>query len=167
MIAMEKDKTLCKIRWILSIFIIVLFLSGITAFPLIKEIDILNKIVGNGTWMEQVFPAMAHWISYVHDSLIAINSSHPFIFYGTDWLAFGHIVISIFFIGALRHPVRNIWVVEAGIIACILVIPTSLICGPIRGIPPFWILVDCSFACGALPLILCRKYIKQLEEETR
>jgi hypothetical protein len=55
--------------------------------------------------------------------------------YGTDWLAFAHLVIAIAFLGPLKDPVRNIWVVEFGMIACLLVIPLALICGPIRGIP--------------------------------
>ena len=32
-----------------------------------------------------------------------------------------------------------------GIAACLAVIPLALICGPIRGIPFYWRLIDCSF----------------------
>jgi hypothetical protein len=38
-------------------------------------------------------------------------------------------------LGPLRHPVRNIWVVQFGMIACLGVIPLTLIAGPIRGTP--------------------------------
>ena len=51
--------------------------------------------------------------------------------YGTDWLAFGHFVIALFFVGAWRDPVRHVWILHAGLIAC-RVIPLALICGAIR-----------------------------------
>ena len=85
--------------------------------------------------------------------------------YGTDWLAFAHIVIAMAFIGPLRDPVKNIWVIEFGMIACVLVIPLAAICGPLRGIPWLWILIDCSFGIfGIMPLWLIRRYIKRLEQ---
>jgi len=86
------------------------------------------------------------------------SERYPFLFYGTDWLAFGHLVIAIAFLGPLRDPVRNIWVIEWGMIACVLVIPTAMLCGPIRGIPFWWRLIDCSFGIfGILPLALARR----------
>jgi hypothetical protein len=33
---------------------------------------------------------------------------HPWLAYGTDWLAFAHIVIAVFFIGPFVDPVQNI-----------------------------------------------------------
>jgi hypothetical protein len=49
-------------------------------------------------------------------------------------------------------------------IACVLIIPLALICGPIRGIPFGWQLIDCSFGIvGIVPLWLCRRYINELE----
>lgn len=84
--------------------------------------------------------------------------------YGTDWLAFGHIVIGLAFLGVLRDPIRNRWIVEWGMIACALVIPLAMICGPIRGIPFYWRLIDCSFGVfGIIPLALARSYILRLE----
>ena len=59
----------------------------------------------------------------------------PFLGYGTDWLAFGHFVIAIVFIGPLRDPVKTVWVVEFGMIACVLVVPFALVMGGVRGIP--------------------------------
>ncbi|SCF41963.1 hypothetical protein [Micromonospora mirobrigensis] len=32
--------------------------------------------------------------------------------YGTDWLAFAHLVLAVAFWGPLRDPVRNVWVVQ-------------------------------------------------------
>jgi hypothetical protein len=37
-----------------------------------------------------------------------------------------------------------------------LVLPLALICGPLRGIPIYWRLIDCSFGVlGAVPLVYC------------
>ena len=89
--------------------------------------------------------------------------SYSFLAYGTDWLAFAHIMIGIVFLGPLKDPVKNLWVVEFGMIACLLVIPLALVCGPIRGIPWFWRLVDCSFGVfGLIPLALVRRWILKM-----
>lgn len=163
---MLDSRTLRKrITLLLWLFIVALVLSGVTAFPLRWELDILNSIIGNSTFMEAVWPAMAYWISYVHQGLTETYQNYPFIAYGTDWLAFAHIVIAIAFVGPLRDPVKNIWVVEFGIIACILVIPLALIWGPLREIPFFWRVVDCSFGVfGFIPLWIAHKYIRRLTE---
>jgi len=68
-------------------------------------------------------------------------------------------MIAIAFIGPIRDTKRNIWVTEFGMIACVLIIPLAMICGPIRGIPFYWRLVDCSFGVvGIIPLWFARKY---------
>jgi len=152
-----------KVRILLILFVIGLVVSGLTAFPLVWEVKILNQTIGSGTFIEKIFPPMASWITRVHDSLLDVSAHHPFIMYGTDWLAFGHIVIAIVFLGAIRDPVKNIWVIEFGMIACVLVVPTAIICGQIRGIPFFWRLIDCSFGViGILPLWLAHRYIKKM-----
>ena len=51
------------------------------------------------------------------------------LFYSTDWLAFGHFVIAIAFVGALRDPVRNRWLFDFGLIACVLVVPYAVVFG--------------------------------------
>lgn len=148
-----------RIKLLLWIFIIGLIFSGLTAFPIKAEVDFLQKVVGEGTSMESRWPQLAKWISSVYRGVTEASREYPFLFYGTDWLAFAHIVIAIAFIGSLRDPVRNIWIIEFGMIACVLVIPTALICGPIRGIPFFWRLIDCSFGVfGIIPLYFARKY---------
>jgi hypothetical protein len=49
-------------------------------------------------------------------------------------------------------------------LALFVVLPLALICGPIRGIPLFWRVIDCSFGVfGILPLWLIRQKIKRLE----
>ncbi len=103
------------------------------------------------------------WIVRVRDALNDTYSKYPFIAYGTDWLAFGHLMIAIAFIGPLRDPVRNIWVLEFGMIACVMVIPLAMICGPIRGIPFYWRLIDCAFGVfGIIPLWITRNYTLEL-----
>ncbi len=82
------------------------------------------------------------------------------------WLIFfivSLLVIAIAFVGPLRDPVRNIWVVEFGLIACVLILPLALVCGPWRGIPFFWQVIDCSFGVfGSVPLLLVRRDILKL-----
>ena len=154
-----------RVKCILGLFVFALILSGLTAFPIRWEIGVLQRVIGEGTFMEQLYPPMAHWISFVYSSLTNMHQESSFIYYGTDWLAFAHIVIAVAFLGAIRDPVKNVWVIEFGMIACILVIPMALIAGQIRGIPFFWRLIDCSFGIlGIIPLWVCRKYIKQIVE---
>lgn len=164
------NKTDCKklkrkIRLWLYIFIIFLLLSGLTAFPLNWELEILHNMIGEGTSIEKTLPGLSKWITKVYKGLKETDQKYPFIGYGTDWLAFAHIVIAIAFIGPIRDPIKNVWVIEFGIIACILVIPLALICGLIRQIPFYWRLIDCSFGVfGIIPLLIIRKHIKSLEE---
>jgi hypothetical protein len=138
--------------------------SGLTAFPLVSESRVLRELAGPGTAVGAAFPALAEWIRQTNVGLMETGERFPFIAYGTDWLAFGHIVIAIAFIGPFRDSVRNIWVIDFGLIACILVVPLALTCGHFRGIPMFWQLIDCSFgALGAIPLLIARRLTKNLE----
>lgn len=51
-------------------------------------------------------------------------------------------------------------------ICCVGTFPLALICGPLRGIPWGWTLVDFAFGTLALPgLYLCWKWSKALEHE--
>lgn len=154
-----------RIRILLGLFVVGLILSGLTAFPVRTEIDFLQRVVGEGSPTEPWWPWLAHWISFVHRGVQEVSDLYPFLFYGTDWLAFAHLMIAIAFIGPLRDPVRNIWVVEFGMIACVLVVPCALICGPLRGIPFFWRLIDCSFGIvGIVPLYLAWRLIRRMAE---
>ena len=98
-------------------------------------------------------------------ALIATNARYPFLAYGTDWLAFAHLVIAVAFVGPWRDPVRNRWVVTFGLIACAGVIPLALIAGAVRGIPLYWRLIDCAFGVGGAALLWpCARAIQELEE---
>ena len=155
-----QTKTLRRIRLYLGIVILGLFISGVTAIPLVREADILHRVVNK----YPIFTAeMREWTQTLYAGILDTNARYPFMLYGTDWLAFGHFAIAIAFIGPMRDPVRNIWVIEFGIIACLLIIPYAFIFGGIRGIPIWWRLIDCSFGVfGGIPLLLARRATRQL-----
>lgn len=150
-----KNKTLTKIRILIAVFIILLVLSGITAFPLVTEV---NWIVAHLDY----FPAFFHeWIISITQS---VNATPSIVLYGTDWLAFGHLVIALFFVGVYINPVKNQFSITVGIIACLGVFLIAFICGPIRGIPFYHQLIDCAFgAFGLIPLLYVKKLIRQIE----
>ena len=141
------------------LFIIGIVLSGITAFPIETELALVNAKISS-------FPGyLQTWINAVYRAVKNTNENYPYLSYGTDWLAFAHIVISVAFIGPLRDPVKNIWVIQFGMISCIMVFPLAFIAGPIRGIPFYWQLIDCSFGVfGFALLYYCHKNILKLEQ---
>ena len=154
-----------RIRSMILFFIIGLVISGITAFPIETEINLFDSYFLNSVWLQNYLPSIHSFLITVSKGVHETAKNYPFIFYGTDWLAFAHIVIGIAFIGPLRDPVRNIWVIEFGMIACLMVIPLAFICGPIRGIPFIWRIIDCSFGLfGIIPLWITRKWIAELEK---
>lgn len=146
-----------KIRFTIVFFMIALALSGITAFPLETELHWLLQF-------SNLMPAkLAAFITRVYEALHDTNLKYPMLAYGYDWLAFAHLVIALFFIGPLKDPIRNIWVIEWGMIACAAIIPLAFIAGEVRGIPFYWKCIDCSFGViGIVPLYMVRKWIKQL-----
>jgi hypothetical protein len=149
----------------LVIFIVALVLSGITAFPLETELRIGSSLL-HATPAPHLVPGLVEWVDRVRDALIVTDRRYPFLSYGTDWLAFAHLVIAVAFIGPLRDPVRNVWVIQFGMIACAGVIPLALIAGSIRGIPLGWQLIDMSFGViGIIPLFIVYRLIRRLERE--
>lgn len=155
-----------RIRLLLSFFAVALVASGLTAIPLQWELGQAARWTAADSLMGRAVPAVSEWISRVNQGVQNGYGAYPFLAYGTDWLAFGHLVIALAFIGALRDPVRNVWVVEFGMIACMLVIPWALVFGAVRGIPPLWTLVDMSFGIvGIIPLWLARREILALAKQ--
>lgn len=153
---MIANKTLRLIRQLLLAFIIILFLSGLTAIPVEAELTFLLKIFPSST-------QLYYWLEKVLSAYKNVNNDTPFLLYGYDWLAFAHFILAILFIGPYRNPVKNIWVIEFGLIACILIFPLAFIAGSFRGIPIGWRLIDCSFGVfGFLPLWICYSKTKQL-----
>lgn len=160
-------KTLTAIRVWIVIFIVCLAAAGITAFPLVWELQVASGVL-HQLGVQHWAPGLVNWIDRVHVGVDATNARYPWIFYGTDWLAFAHLMIAVAFIGPLLNPVRNIWVVQFGMIACICVIPLAAIAGPIRGIPLGWELIDMSFGVvGIIPLIIVYRLIRRLERESK
>lgn len=162
---MQKPDPLRRIRFWLAIFIVGLILSGLTAFPLQTELGWLVSLL-HSTALQAIAQStgLLPWIERVSIALSSTNALYPFLAYGTDWLAFAHLVIAIAFAGPYIDPVRNKWVVTFGLIACAGVLPLALIAGHIRGIPLPWRLIDCSFGVfGAIPLLICRRSILALE----
>ena len=75
------------------------------------------------------------------------------LFYSTDWLAFAHIIICLFFVPVYLDPLRYRANLVVGMAACVSVFLLAFICGPVRGIPFFHQLIDCAFGLlGLLPL---------------
>jgi len=140
--------------------IVGLLISGATAIPLQTELDWLAGWAGGDQASGE---GLAGWFHRVREALRVANQNYPFLAYGTDWLAFGHFVIALAFVGALRDPVRNRWLFDWGLIACALIIPYALVMGGVRGIPFWWRLIDCSFGIlGAVPLWLARRWTRAL-----
>lgn len=154
-----------RIRWLLWLFMSGLVVSGVTAFPLQTELQWLTQLSGASPATRPIdVTGMLRWLVTVRDALIDTNARYPYLAYGTDWLAFAHLVIAVAFVGPLRDPVRNVWVVTFGLVACAGIVPLALIAGTIRGIPFYWQLIDCSFAVGGVALLWpCRSLIRELE----
>lgn len=143
------------------IFIIAgLAISGITAFPIESELAYFNSHLDR-------FPQILRpWLHTVYLGFSQTNLNYPFLSYGTDWLAFAHLVLSILFIGPLVNPVKNLWVIQFGLLACVLIIPLAFVAGSIRQIPFFWQLIDCSFGIvGSIPLGIAYVNVRKLEQQ--
>jgi hypothetical protein len=148
---MSPQQHLGRVRGWLAVFIVGLVLSGVTAFPLVTEVTVLHRLLHLA------------WIDRVYTGLVETADRYPFLAYGTDWLAFAHLTIAVAFWGPMREPVRNIWVVQFGMIACAGIIPFALIAGPVRHIPFWWTCIDMSFGVyGIVPLLLAYRHIRKL-----
>jgi hypothetical protein len=166
---MTQPDHLRRIRFWLAIFIIGLVLSGITAFPIQSELGWLLSVLHSDA-LQPVAESthLLPWIERVNQAVRLTNAQFPFLAYGTDWLAFAHLVIATAFIGPFIDPIRNKWVITFGLIGCAGVVPLALIAGHFRGIPLPWRLVDCCFGIfGSVPLLLCRRSLVALEHQSR
>lgn len=146
-----------RIRITILLFMGLLILSGLTAIPVQTE---LNFLVRHSQWV----PGFMHgWLYDVRNAVNATAESYPFLLYGYDWLAYGHIVIALFFIGVYRDPVANEWVLHIGMMACAGIFVLAFAVASVRGIPLFWSLIDCAFGFfGIIPLLVLQRWINQL-----
>lgn len=150
-----------KLRIVLGFFMVALCLSGATAIPVEEQLTLalphLDTSTGIGSLLQRVLSAVQY-----------TKQHYPFLLYGYDWLAFAHFVIAVAFIGPFKEPVRNIWVLQFGMIACAMVLPFALVFSTLRGLPLWWCAIDCSFGViGALPLWYCYRKARQLENLLR
>jgi hypothetical protein len=147
-------------RW-LTFFMASLLLSGLTAVPLVTLTAQLAE------WTAPIGGALYAWVAHAAAAVAHVDAAFPLVFYGTDWLAFAHVVITLAFIGPWRDPVRNRWVVEWGLWCCLLVVVLAFAWAPLRGIPFFWRCVDASFGVfGAVPLLLVLKRIARMDQRS-
>ncbi len=162
---LSDQQHLARARFWLGLFVAGLVLAGVSAIPLAFETKLVVQwLDGPGSGIARSLPALAAWLRLAHRGLASSYARFPFVAYGTDWLAFGHLMIAVAFIGPIRYPVRNKWVVQFGMIACLLVLPFAAIAGPLRHIPAFWTPIDMSFGViGLVPLLLAYRHIRVLE----
>lgn len=154
-----------RIRILIGLFVVGLVLSGVTAFPLGVEARALDRLLHGSGWpVARHLPFLVAWIDRASAGLTAAYAHYPFLAYGTDWLAYGHLTIAVVFWGPYRDPVRNVWVLKFGLIACAGVIPLALICAPLRDVPLWWTPVDASFGIfGSLPVYAAYRLARGLE----
>ncbi|CAN5858909.1 hypothetical protein BH11BAC7_BH11BAC7_28690 [soil metagenome] len=155
----EDKMILLRIRkWIIA-FMILLMLSGITAFPVQTE---LHFLLHHRNFIPDFF---IPWLCIISNAIDVTAEEFPYLLYGYDWLAYSHIIIALFFIGVYRNPIQNAWVLRIGMIAGCGIFILAAVCGQMRGIPFFWTLIDCSFGIfGMIPLLIVQKQINKLEE---
>jgi len=161
------DSRFARIRaW--TLFLIAgLVLSGLTAFPIRLEVEAGVALLGKDLRAGGLMPdAMSSWLRTIRDAVRGASEQTPLLFYGTDWLAYGHLMIALVFVGALRDPVRNRWLYTFGMVACALVPLWALIFGQLRGIPFWWRGIDSMFGVvGFIPASLCHRWTGELERE--
>ena len=160
----RRRRLLRRVRVLMAAFILGLLASGLTALPLEWETSVLARWSGaREAGAPEQYAGLTRWLVLVRNGLRDTYEEYPFIAYGTDWLAFAHVILAILFAGVIADPVRNRWAVTFGLVACVLVVPWALVFGALRGIPLSWRLIDCAFGVvGFVPLWLVRRSIGQL-----
>jgi len=156
--ALTKQQLLHGTKFCILFIIAGLAISGVTAFPLESELKYFNSHLD---WFPQF---LQPWLHTVYIGISQANLNYPYLSYGTDWLAFAHLMLAILFIGPLIDPVKNVWVIQFGLLACLFIIPLAFIAGSIRQIPLFWQLIDCSFGVvSSIPLGIAYFNVRKLE----
>lgn len=83
-----------------------LVVSGVTAFPLLHELNLISNLLAGSAMDPSAHTGFIHWILKVREGLEKTYQNYPFIAYGTDWLAFAHLMIAAFFVLPWQDPVR-------------------------------------------------------------
>jgi len=158
---MTSARALTSTRIWLLLFSAALILSGMTAIFAREGLRLLSPLFTAGSILQIYWPSMAEWLSLVHRAVEETYSRYPFLAYGYDWLAFGHFIIAIPFLMAVRDPRHCSWVLTFGTLACLAVLPFAIVFGAIRGIPLFWRGVDTLFGIGGfLVLLILRRQFR-------
>ena len=151
-------KKIKQIKKIIVAFIILLAVSGITAIPIDLQLNLILKFIPQNN-------ILSNWLTKVLTAYETVKIQYPFLLYGYDWLAFAHIILAILFYGPYKDPVKNIWVIQFGLIACTLVLPLAFVAGYFRNIPFWWQLIDSCFGIiGFAVLWICYKKILLLQK---
>lgn len=161
---MKTSHALTHTRIWLILFSTALIASGLTAIFAREGLRLLSPLFSQGSVFDALWPSMSEWLLLVFRAIEETYDKYPFLAYGYDWLAFGHFIISIPFLMAIRDPIRHSWVITYGISACLAVLPFAVVFGAIREIPLFWRGVDTLFGIGGLiVLLILRGQLKALE----
>jgi len=167
MIHEDPKKTLKKIRIYLVIFFLGILFSLHTVLFVEVETAFFVKHLGPGTAMEQKLPFVSAWIENLYASVKETYANYPVIAYCMDWLSYACVVFAIFMIGAIKDPVKNIWIIQTYMLACLLAAALPFIAGPFRGVPIFWRCLDGSFGViGFLVLLIPYRLTKSLIPDT-
>lgn len=150
-----------RARIMLGIVVFGLFVAGVTIWPALWELKTAVRLL----WGDAEATGVVHeFVLRVIAALEVVEAEYPFLMYGYDWLAFAHIMLAVLFAGAMRDPVRNIWIVQCGLIMCVLVPILAAVFIPIRGLPACWFWIDFAFApSAALPLWIALRNIRKAE----
>ena len=152
-----------RARWMLAIVAFGLLVSGVTVWPAVWELKTAVHLVwGDG----QPTGGLHGFVVRAIEGLVSTEAKYPFLLYAHDWLAFAHVMLAILFAGAIRDPVRNVWIVQCGLIMCVLIPVLAGVCIPLRGIPLYWFWIDFSFApAAAAPLWIALRDIRRVERD--
>jgi len=100
----ERASLLRKLRLVLGLFTAALVLSGLTAFPLKSEMEHVVAMRGlEHVTLTEAGPGFDRWILTVRNGLRESYARYPWLAYGTDWLAFAHLVNSLRLTRALEN----------------------------------------------------------------
>ncbi|MCK5127447.1 MAG: hypothetical protein KAR42_14420 [candidate division Zixibacteria bacterium] len=163
MLPKSQHNPLKRAKFMLWIIVFGLLVSAVTIWPAISELKFAVQLV----WGDSQPVSVLHsFIIQAIEGLEKTQTKYLFMLYAHDWLAFAHIVLAILFAGAIRNPVKNIWIVQCGLIMCMLVPVLAIICIPLRGLPWVWFWVDFTFALLAgLPLWIALRDIRRAEKQ--
>ena len=158
---LHKRNNVRRAKIMLGVVVFGLLMSGITVWPAVPELKMAVHLV----WGDAVPSGTLHdFVLRAIIGLETVQKDYPFMLYAHDWLAFAHIVLAILFAGAIRDPLRNVWIVQCGLVMCALVPVLAGICIPLRGIPYIWFLFDFAFAPAAAgPLWIALRDIRRAE----